>query len=187
MSRFTLSTASAIFLAIASQSVLAAGFTLTSKELDAGRFTNNQLLSKSYGFGCSGANHSPSFSWSGAPAGTKSFTLQIYDRDAPTGLGWVHWQVVNIPADTKFIPANVAPNNSGLPAGAIQTRTDFGVPGYGGPCPPEGQTHRFEVTLTALKVNKLPYVTTDATPAMVGFMTKANTLGEAKIQITQGR
>ncbi|WP_289366704.1 YbhB/YbcL family Raf kinase inhibitor-like protein [Pantoea stewartii] len=187
MSKFLLPVAGTLCLAMLSQSALAAGFTLTSKELGAGRFSNSQLLSEPYGFGCAGENKSPSFTWSGAPAGTKSFALQIYDRDAPTGLGWVHWQVVNIPADAKSLPADVAKDNSGLPEGAIQTRTDFGVPGYGGPCPPKGQTHRYVVTLTALKVDKLPNITADSTPAMVGFMTKANALGEAKIRITQGR
>lgn len=187
MSKFSPSLTCAICLAMLSQSAVATEFSLSSKELNAGHFTNSQLLSQPYGFGCSGTNNSPSFTWSGAPAGTKSFALQIYDRDAPTGLGWVHWQVVNIPADAKSIPSGIASNNRGLPAGAIQTRTDFGVPGYGGPCPPEGQTHRYEVTLTALKVDKLPGVTADSTPAMVGFMTKANALAEAKMSITQGR
>ncbi|AXU98017.1 phosphatidylethanolamine-binding protein (plasmid) [Erwinia persicina] len=187
MSKYLLPVASAVCLALLSQSALAAGFTLSSKELGAGRFANTQLLSESYGFGCAGENKSPSFTWSGAPAGTKSFALQIYDRDAPTGLGWVHWQVVNIPADAKSIPSDIAKDNTGLPAGTIQTRTDFGVPGYGGPCPPQGQTHRYVVTLTALKVDKVPNITADSTPAMVGFMTRANALGEAKIRITQVR
>ncbi|UPT56624.1 YbhB/YbcL family Raf kinase inhibitor-like protein [Dickeya zeae] len=187
MSKFTLPAAGVLCLAMASPLALAAGFTLTSSELSSGHFSTSQLLSESYGFGCSGANKSPSFSWSGAPAGTKSFVLQIYDRDAPTGLGWVHWQVVNIPAGVSSLPANVTADNKGLPAGAMQTRTDFGVPGYGGACPPKGETHRYDITLTALKVDKLPGVTADSTPALVGFMTKANALGEAKIRIVQGR
>ncbi|RPD95915.1 YbhB/YbcL family Raf kinase inhibitor-like protein [Candidatus Pantoea deserta] len=174
-------------LAFATQPVVAAGFTLSSHELTNGNFPNAQLLSQPYGFGCSGENHSPSFNWSGAPDGTKSFALQIYDRDAPTGLGWVHWQVVNIPASATSLPAGLAANSKGAPSGTLQTRTDFGVPGYGGPCPPEGQTHHYVVTLTALKVATLPGVTADATPALVGFMTKANSLGEATIHITQGR
>lgn len=187
MSRFILPVAGALCLAMVSQAAFAAKFTLTSDELRSGKFSQTQLLSEPYGFGCSGSNKSPSFSWSGAPAGTKSFALQIYDRDAPTGLGWVHWQVVNIPASANAIPANIASDNKGLPPGAIQSRTDFGVPGYGGPCPPQGQTHRYEITLTALKVEKLPGITAESTPALVGFMTKANALGEAKIVITQGR
>jgi len=187
MSKLLLPLAGALCLAAIGQSALAAGFTLSSKELSAGRFNDKQMLSQPYGFGCSGENVSPSLSWTGAPAGTKSFALQIYDRDAPTGLGWVHWQVVNISADTKSIPSGIAKNNSGLPAGAIQTRTDFGGAGYGGPCPPQGQTHRYEVTLTALKVDKLANITADSMPAMVGFMTKANAIGEAKIYVTQGR
>ncbi|WP_082047494.1 YbhB/YbcL family Raf kinase inhibitor-like protein [Kosakonia radicincitans] len=74
----------------------------------------SQRLSEPYGFGCSGSNSSPSFRWSGAPADTKSFVLQIYDRDAPTGPGWVHWQVVNIPASANSVPANIAPDKDGV-------------------------------------------------------------------------
>ena len=162
-------------------------FSLTSPELASGKFANANLLSAPYGFGCSGGNVSPSFSWSNAPAGTKSFVLTVYDRDAPTGFGWVHWVLTNIPGTATSIPGGITADGKNLPNGALQTRTDFGVPGYGGPCPPQGEQHRYEVTLTALKVDNLPVVTADATPALVGFFAKANSLGEAKLTITQGR
>ncbi|MCS4285763.1 Raf kinase inhibitor-like YbhB/YbcL family protein [Pseudomonas sp. BIGb0278] len=164
-------------LAGASSASYAQTFTLHSPELEGGKFGNTNLLSEPYGFGCAGGNVSPSFTWSGAPAGTKSFVLTIYDRNAPTGVGWMHWVVANIPGDAK---------GANLPAGALQPRTDFGVPGYGGPCPPKGSVHDFEIILTAVKVDALPMVTAEATPAFVGFFTKANSLGEAKLTIKQG-
>jgi len=82
--------------------------------------------------GCTGSNISPAMSWSGAPAGTKSFALTVYDPDAPTGSGWWHWVVYNIPAKTTSLPAGAGdPKKNLLPAGATQGNTDFGVPGYG--------------------------------------------------------
>lgn len=162
-------------------------FTLSADNLNNGRFTKQQLLSAPYGFGCSGGNVSPALSWKNAPAGTKSFVLTLHDKDAPTGLGWMHWVVANIPAHVNKLPAGITAQGRNLPKGALQTRTDFGKPGYGGACPPEGKKHRYEITLTALKVAKLPNVTADATPALVGFFTKANALGEAKITIEDQR
>ena len=152
-----------------------------------GGFTEQQLLSTPYGFGCSGGNVSPALSWKNAPEGTKSFVLTIHDKDAPTGLGWMHWVVANIPANVNSLPAGITAKGKNLPKGALQTRTDFGVPGYGGACPPEGQKHRYEITLTALKVARLPHIKADATPALVGFFTKANSLGEAKITVEDQR
>lgn len=174
-------------LAGASGATFAETFTLHSPELEGGKFGNANLLSEPYGFGCKGGNISPSFTWSGVPAGTKNFALTIYDRNAPTGVGWMHWVVANIPATAKGLAAGIDAQGKNLPAGALQPRTDFGVPGYGGPCPPEGSTHDFEITLTAVKVDALPMVTAEATPAFVGFFTKANSLGEAKLTIKQSR
>lgn len=170
-----------------SSSASAADFTLTSPDLKGGKFAQANFLSEPYGFGCSGGNVSPSLEWSNAPAGTKSFVLTIYDLDAPTGFGWVHWVVANIPGSVAKLPAGIGADGQRLPAGALQTRTDFGVPGYGGPCPPQGSTHRYEITLTAVGVDKLPVVTPDATPALVGFFAKSQSLGEAKLTIVQGR
>lgn len=152
-----------------------------------GSFTQAQRLSAPYGFGCSGGNVSPAFSWKNAPTGTKSFVLTIHDKDAPTGIGWMHWVVANIPAKVNSLPAGITAKGSKLPKGALQTRTDFGGPGYGGACPPAGSKHRYVITLTALKVDKLPHVTASSSPALVGFFTKANSLGEASITIEAGR
>src|SRR6266567_4119947 len=107
------------------------------------------------GFGCSGQNISPALKWSGAPADTKSFALLVHDPDAPTGgSGWWHWVVYNIPADAKSLPAGAGKaDGKALPKGAVQGNTDFGSPGYGGPCPPQGSgNHHYNFTLYALKV-----------------------------------
>jgi Raf kinase inhibitor-like YbhB/YbcL family protein len=115
----------------------AAGLTLTSADIKAGGSIANEQVFK--GFGCTGGNLSPALSWSGAPAATKSFAVSIYDPDAPTGSGWWHWVVFNIPAGTTSLPKGAGDVEKKLmPAGAIQSRTDFGTGGYGGPCPPAG-------------------------------------------------
>jgi Raf kinase inhibitor-like YbhB/YbcL family protein len=140
------------------------------------------VLSEDYGFGCKGANRSPHLQWSGAPEGTKSFALTCYDPDAPTGSGFWHWLVVNIPPNTSELPLDAGgPAKGLLPAGALQTRTDFGRPGYGGPCPPPGDhPHRYLFTLFAVKAEKIE-VSADTMPAVVGFMLNFNTLEKASL------
>jgi Raf kinase inhibitor-like YbhB/YbcL family protein len=140
------------------------------------------------GMGCTGKNISPELRWSGAPAGTKSFAVTVYDPDAPTGSGWWHWVVYNIPASAVAIPAGAgAANGRGLPAGTVQGVTDFGAPGFGGACPPKGdQPHRYVFTLYALKVGKLDVPAT-ATAAMVGFNLHANSIAKAMFTERYGR
>ncbi|MFD0387449.1 YbhB/YbcL family Raf kinase inhibitor-like protein [Tistrella bauzanensis] len=163
------------------------GFRLTSTDLADGRIGRDHVLSADYGFGCDGGNQSPQLSWQGAPSGTRSFVLTLHDPDAPTGIGWTHWVVANIPADAGSLPRGAAGDPAMLPDGALQTRTDFGAPGYGGPCPPEGSAHRYVFTLTALAVDHLPPVTADAMPALVGFLAGANALGTARLEARYGR
>jgi hypothetical protein len=140
------------------------------------------------GFGCSGGNVSPALSWKSPPAGTKSFAVTVYDPDAPTGSGWWHWVVFNLPPSTTSLPAGAGDPASGkLPAGAVQSRTDFGKPGYGGPCPPQGdKPHRYVFTVYALKVDKLD-LDENAPAAMVGFMIHANQIGKATFTGKYGR
>lgn len=157
-------------------------FSVRVEGLQNGRFQQKHVLGASYGFGCSGGNVAPAVSWQNAPKGTKSFVLTMYDKDAPTGLGWMHWVVVNIPAGVSKLP-----ENQPLPQGALATRTDGGTAGYMGACPPKGQNHRYEFTVTALDVEKLPNITADATPALVGFFTRAHRLGEAKVTVREWR
>ncbi len=139
-------------------------------------------------FGCTGENRSPALKWSGAPAGTRSFALTVYDPDAPTGSGWWHWVVVNIPASVTELRSD-AGNTSGanLPAGAQQVRIDYGFSGWGGMCPPPGdKPHRYVFTVHALQVERLD-IPADATAALAGFMINANTIAKASFTALYGR
>ena len=177
--------AAATALLAASLGAQAAGFPLSSPTIKPNsKLTEAQVFN---GFGCTGKNISPALKWSGAPAGTKSFALTVYDPDAPTGSGWWHWVVFNIPASATELPEGVGADGKGLPAGAVQGRTDFGAPGFGGACPPQGnKPHRYIFTVYALKTEKIE-VPPDASAALVGFMINANKLGKASFQATYGR
>jgi Raf kinase inhibitor-like YbhB/YbcL family protein len=164
----------------------AAGFSLSSPTIKP-----NSMLGEAQvfnGFGCSGKNTSPALTWSGAPAGTKSFALTVYDPDAPTGSGWWHWVVYNIPAGTTQLPEGAgAVDGKGLPAGTIQGHTDFGSAAFGGACPPPGdKPHRYIFTVYALKTDKLD-VPKGATASLVGFMVNANAIGKATLTGMYGR
>jgi len=160
-------------------------FTLTSPDIaNAGTIAAAQVFNS---FGCTGQNISPALAWSHAPAGTKSFALLVHDPDAPTGSGWWHWVAYNIPATATSLPAGAGdPAKRLMPAGTVQGRTDFGSPGYGGPCPPPGKPHHYYFRLYALKVPKLD-LPADATPALVGFNVNANSLGKAELLGLYGR
>jgi len=156
---------------------------LTSDSFKDGDYLGrDHVLSADYGFGCAGGNKSPHLRWEGAPADTKSFALTCFDPDAPTGSGFWHWVVVNIPSNVTDLPLDAGNPASGkLPAGALQVRTDFGKPGYGGPCPPEGDhPHRYLFALHAVSMDTLP-VTADTSAAVVGFYLNFNTLAKASL------
>jgi Raf kinase inhibitor-like YbhB/YbcL family protein len=179
------SLAAALLLTLSS-AALAQSFTLSSPTIKPNaRLTDEQVFS---GFGCTGKNISPALAWKGAPAGTKSFAITVYDPDAPTGSGWWHWVVVNLPADVTSLPAGAGDASGGqLPAGAQQVRTDFGQPGFGGACPPKGdKPHRYIFTVHALKTDKLE-IPVDATAALAGYMINANRLGQASFTARYGR
>ncbi|MCC6208460.1 MAG: YbhB/YbcL family Raf kinase inhibitor-like protein [Gammaproteobacteria bacterium] len=164
----------------------AAAFTLSSPTIpEGGTLTMDQVFN---GFGCTGNNVSPALEWRGAPEGTKSFAITVYDPDAPTGSGWWHWVVYDIPAAVTALPAGAGGADVAmLPSGAVQGRTDFGAAGFGGACPPPGdKPHRYIFTVHALKVEKLD-VPADATAALVGYMLNANLLGKASFTATYGR
>ncbi|HZR47239.1 MAG TPA: kinase inhibitor [Candidatus Manganitrophaceae bacterium] len=163
--------------------VSAAEFRLFSNDIKEGHIDEPQVLNT---FGCKGENISPRLAWEGAPPGTKSFVVTMYDPDAPTGSGWWHWVVVDIPASAKELPRGSGSGKAELPKGALQTRTDFGKPGYGGPCPPPGNPHHYIFTIHALKVDRLE-VDPEASAAMVGFMTNSNSLGKATFTATYKR
>ena len=156
---------------------------LTSNNFKDGDYLGmDHILSADYGFGCGGGNKSPHLKWEGAPAGTKGYAVLCFDPDAPTGSGFWHWVVVNIPANVTELPLDAGNPASGkLPVGALQVRTDFGKPGYGGPCPPEGDhPHRYLFSVYAVGVEKLP-VSADTAAAVVGFQLHFNTLAKASL------
>jgi Raf kinase inhibitor-like YbhB/YbcL family protein len=138
------------------------------------------------GMGCTGQNISPALQWTNPPAGTKSFAVTMYDPDAPTGSGWWHWVMYNIPANTTSLPAG-AGNGRNAPRGSEQGPTDFGSKGYGGPCPPAGdKPHHYHITVFALKVDKLD-IPGSATPAYVGYNLNANKLATTRVTGLYGR
>ena len=135
--------------------VAAPGLHLSSPSFAAGGTIPHQF---SYdGYGCSGENVSPQLQWSGAPAGTHSFALTMFDPDARSGQGWWHWVVFNIPASAKGLQKGAGAGSGDLmPGGAVQGRSDFQTVGYGGPCPPAGQKpHHYVFTLYALDIDSL--------------------------------
>ena len=150
-----------------------------------GQATNEQVFN---GFGCTGKNISPQLSWRGAPEGTKSFAITLYDPDAPTGSGWWHWVAFDIPAATTGIPAGAGtPDLPGMPSGTVQSMTDFGQAGYGGPCPPLGHgPHEYLLTVYALKVEKLGLDAKAGAP-MVGFNLNQQMLAKASLVFYYGR
>ena len=144
-------------------------FTLTSNDIiDGGVLPDAQVQAK--------GNTSPHLKWSGAPDGTKSYAVTCYDPDAPTGSGFWHWTVANIPADVSELPAG-----GPVPAGAVEGRTDFGEPGYGGAAPPPGHgPHRYIFTVFAVDTEALE-VTPENSGAVFGFNLHFHTLAKASI------
>lgn len=134
------------------------------------------------GFSCTGENHSPAIEWSGAPQGTKSFAVTVYDPDAPTGSGWWHWTVFNIPSYVVALPDDAGNvDHHLLPQGAAQGRNDYGYAGFGGACPPAGDTpHHYHVKVWALNTDHLP-LDSNASGALVGFMLNAHVLATSEL------
>lgn len=132
-------------------------------------------------FGCTGGNRSPHLAWSGEPAGTASFAVIAHDPDAPTGTGWYHWVVFNIPPTVHALKAGAGAQQSpDLPAGAVLGLTDFGFSHYGGPCPPAGdRPHHYNFTVYALssKIDGGP----TTTGAALRFMMRTVTLATGTI------
>lgn len=176
MQKFIFSTIFTLFVAFTATAQDT--FTLSSSTLGG----NATEMEEFNGFGCTGKNQSPQLSWANAPEGTKSFAVTMYDPDAPTGSGWWHWVVFDIPADINTLEANAGAIDAKLmPEAAIQSITNYGAAGYGGPCPPEGHgIHKYEITVHALKTDKLG-LTADTNPAVVGYYIWSNTLAKASI------
>jgi Raf kinase inhibitor-like YbhB/YbcL family protein len=140
------------------------------------------------GFGCTGANQSPALRWSGAPPGTQSYAVALFDPDAMQGRGFWHWLMVNIPTGTTSLSRDAGKNDgSKLPAGAVQIRNGFRAVGYSGSCPPPSdEPHGYVMTVYALKVTTLE-VPADATSPMMLATIEANSLGNASLTYHFGR
>ena len=158
-------------------------FRLTSTDFkDGDRLPQAQVFN---GMGHAGGNLSPQLAWDGVPEGTQSFVVTCYDPDAPTGSGWWHWVVVDLPADVRTLAQGAGSGRAPPPPAALQTRTDFGPPGYGGAAPPPGPPHRYIFTVHALKVASIG-VGADVSPAYVGFNVHFNVLGSASLTALYG-
>lgn len=153
-------------------------FTLSSSDIG-GQATKTEEFN---GFGCTGQNQSPHLSWKNAPKETKSFAITVYDPNAPTGSGWWHWVVFDIPSDINELVTGAGDIRQNLmPKEAIQSITNYGVAGYGGPCPPKNHgLHQYIVTLHALKTDKLG-LDASTNPAVVGYYLWNNTIAKASL------
>jgi Raf kinase inhibitor-like YbhB/YbcL family protein len=201
-----LALAFALTLSVSSSSLFAEdgghgprAFALTSPDLASGTFSNMFVLN---GFGCTGGNVSPELRWFNVPAGTQSLALQVYDADAPTGSGFWHWAVYNIPPTATGLAQSAGNSPATLPPGAYGGNTDFmdtgatGVNGnYGGPCPPVGdKPHHYTFTLFALAVPNVEAaggIPHTGSAALYGFVINkgigAALLGKASFTARYGR
>jgi Raf kinase inhibitor-like YbhB/YbcL family protein len=182
----TLALAAAVALGGLTTAVAAPALKVTSPDLkQGGKYSDEQVANV---FGCDGKNISPAISWSGAPKGTKSFAVTIYDPDAPTGSGWWHWVVFNIPPDTTSLPKNAGdPKANLVPAGTILGHTDFGFAAYGGPCPPKGdKPHHYHLTVYATDLDKID-ADANTSAAVIGFNLHFHTLAKGELLATYGR
>lgn len=149
---------------------------------EGGAIPNGSVFS---GFGCAGENHSPALAWSGLPEGTRSVAIVVHDPDAPTGTGFYHWVVFDLPGGTTSLADHAGAEGS-LPAGAHHGRTDFGSLGYGGPCPPPGPAHRYRFTVYALDAASLG-APEGASAALVRFLLRGHTLAWGTLTGTYAR
>ena len=176
--------AAAIFVILGAPTLHAQSMTLTSGEVGNGATIKNEQAYNA--FGCRGGNISPGLAWTATPSAAKSIAVTMFDPDAPTGHGWWHWIVYDIPPSVASLPKNAGdPAAKLLPAGAAEARNDFGTAGYGGPCPPPGKPHRYVFTVYALDAAKLPGGS--ETAAGVNAAIEAHALGKASLTTSYGR
>ena len=164
----------------------AADFKLESPDVGPDKSLAQDFVYK--GYGCTGENHSPALAWSGAPAGTKSYAVTLFDPDAMQGKGFWHWLIFDIPATTTSLSRDTGKSDgSKTPPGALQTKNDFRTLGYGGSCPPTSdEPHGYLYSVYALKVEKLE-VGANASPSVVLAAIEANSIGKATLGYHFGR
>lgn len=143
-------------------------------ELTSGGITANASIELKFAEpGVGGSNVSPALAWSGAPEGTRSYAITCFDPDAPTGSGWWHWVVTDIPAEVTELAEGAA-----LPVGARTWPNDYGYTGWGGPWPPPGPAHHYVFTVFAVGVDRLD-VPDGASSAVARLTLSFNVLGNA--------
>jgi Raf kinase inhibitor-like YbhB/YbcL family protein len=159
------------------------GFELQSPSLAAGTWAQKYLAKE-----CGGSNVSPALAWKDPPAGTKSFVVTLFDRDALDGFGWWHWQVLKIPPTITALPEGAgAKGSKAMPKGAVQGKADLGRAGYLGPCPDEGTgVHHYVFTIYALKEAEAE-TERDASPGMILADVMRESLGKASVTYTYSR
>ena len=149
-------------------------FTVTSEDVSDGSMMSNKHVFNS--FGMSGDNISPHLSWSGFPAETKSFAVTCYDPDAPTGSGFWHWLVIDLPASVTSLADGAGESDAPLPGGAFHVRNDYGTNNFGGAAPPAGdEPHRYIFAVHAIDTEKLG-IDGSVSPAVAGFNLRFHTI-----------
>jgi Raf kinase inhibitor-like YbhB/YbcL family protein len=150
-------------------------FTVDSDDLHEGALMADEFVYDKLGM--TGKDQSPHLRWHGYPRDTRSFAVTCFDPDAPTGSGFWHWSLYDLPAATTELATGAGSLGSTLPAGARHARNDYGTPAYGGPAPAKGdEPHRYVFAVHALDCARLP-VDDDATPAVVGYLMQQHTVG----------
>lgn len=163
-------------------STFATDFTVTSKSIENGKPISNEFFANA--FGCNGGNELPDLEWNNVPKGTKSFALSYFDMDAPTGSGFWHYSLYDIPSDVNQLKGGV--NAGPLPMGSKEGLTDLGKAGFIGSCPQAGEIHRYQYKLTALDIAKLP-VDKNATPQIVSLNVLAHKIEQTTLTVLAGR
>ena len=160
-------------------------FTLTSTDIQDGE----PLPAETYAEDAGGSNRSPQLRWSGFPEGTKSFAVTCFDPDAPTGSGFWHWAVANIPLSTTELLSGAGaragdPGSEMLPSGALTLPNEARVPAFTGAAPPAGTgVHHYWFVVHALDIERVD-IDPEATPAVLGFLTRDAVLARAIIVST---
>lgn len=167
---------SIVIIVVLAGRISAQTFTLKSNELG-GQATDKQFANI---FGCNGQNVSPQLYWENAPKETQSFAITMYDKDAPTGSGFWHWVIYNIPANVTELKSDAGNfNGLNLPAGSVNGNNDAGAPGYVGPCPPPGPAHMYILTVYAL--NTKLELDKNSSAAVIGFMLNSSTIEKSSV------
>lgn len=157
---------------------------VTSTSVQDGHAFRSAQMSGLFGV-LNGKDQSPQLTWTPGPAATKSYVVTMYDADAPTGSGFWHWAVYDIPATSHTLPAGAGtPHGPLLPHGSIQAPNDAGMPRYLGAAPPKGDpTHHYYLTVTALDIPRVP-ITATTSPALLGFTIHDHALARGDIIAT---